>query len=40
MVEAVDIKKFVNEIFAKKGIPPVKNFAAEFADGSKREYRV
>jgi len=35
MVEPVDIKKFVNDIFAKKGIPPVKNFAKEFADGSK-----
>ena len=35
MVETVDIKKFVNEIFARKGLPPVKNFAAEFADGSK-----
>lgn len=34
MVEAVDIKKFVNEILGKKGIPPVKNFAKEFADGS------
>ena len=35
MVEAVDIKKFVNEILSRKGIPPVKNFAKEFADGSK-----
>lgn len=35
MVEPVDIKKFVNEIFAKKGIPAVKNFAKEFSDGSK-----
>jgi hypothetical protein len=35
MVEAVDIKKFVNEILGRKGIPPVKNFAKEFADGSK-----
>eukprot|EP00347_Sterkiella_histriomuscorum_P011974 403370383 len=33
MVEPVDIKKFVNEIFAKKGIPAVKNFAKEFSDG-------
>lgn len=31
----LDVKKFVNEIFARKGIPPVKNFAKEFADGSK-----
>jgi hypothetical protein len=35
MVEAIDIKKFVNEIFTKKGLPPVKNFADEFSDGSK-----
>ena len=35
MVEALDIKKFVNGIFAKKGFPPVKNFADEFSDGSK-----
>ena len=35
MVEAIDIKKFVNGIFAKKGQPPVKNFADEFSDGSK-----
>lgn len=35
MVESVDIKKFVNEIFAKKGHPAVKNFPQEFADGSK-----
>jgi len=35
MVEAVDIKKFVNDILAKKGIPSVKNFAKEFSDGSK-----
>ena len=35
MVEAVDIKKFVNEIFAKKGLPAVKNFPEEFSDGSK-----
>ena len=34
MVEAVDIKKFINEIFARKGLSPVKNFAEEFADGS------
>lgn len=30
----VDIKKLVNEIFATKGLPGVKNFAKEFADGS------
>lgn len=34
MVEALDIKKFVNEILGKKGVPAVKNFAKEFADGS------
>ena len=31
----MDIKKFINTIFVKKGLPPVKNFPAEFADGSK-----
>jgi len=35
-MESLDIKKFVNSIFVKKGLPPVKNFAAEFADGSKK----
>ncbi len=40
MVEAVDIKKFVNDILAKKGIPPVKNFAKEFADGSKTSFNL
>lgn len=34
-MEAIDIKKFVNGIFTKKGLPAVKNFAAEFSDGSK-----
>ena len=29
------LKKFVNQIFKKKGYPPVQNFAKEFADGSK-----
>lgn len=38
MVEPVDIKKFVNEILAKKGFPAVKNFAKEFSDGSKDIY--
>jgi hypothetical protein len=28
-----ELKKFVNQILAKKGFPPVNNFAAEFADG-------
>ena len=30
-----ELKKFVNQIFKKKGFPPVKNFGKEFADGSK-----
>ena len=30
-----DLRKFVNKIFTKKGYPPVKKFASEFADGSK-----
>ena len=38
-MESKDIKNFVNQIFKKKGFPPVKNFAAEFADGSKKELR-
>ena len=28
-----ELRKFVNKIFAKKGYPPVKKFASEFADG-------
>jgi hypothetical protein len=32
--DSIDIKKFVNGIFAKKGLPPVKNFPSEFSDGS------
>ena len=28
-----DLRKFVNKIFAKRGQPPVKKFAPEFADG-------
>jgi hypothetical protein len=35
MEGVLDIKKFVNQIFTQKGLPRVKNFAAEFADGSK-----
>jgi hypothetical protein len=31
----IDIKKLVNQIFARRGAPDVKNFAKEFADGSK-----
>lgn len=38
MVEPVDIKRFVNEILGKKGVPPVKNLAKEFSDGSKTYY--
>ena len=28
-----ELRKFVNKIFAKKGYPPVRKFAPEFADG-------
>ena len=28
-----ELKSFVNKILAKRGFPPVKNFASEFADG-------
>ena len=28
-------KKLINQLLARKQIPPVKNFAAEFADGCK-----
>ena len=31
-----ELKKLVNEIFAQKGKPAVKQFASEFADGSKK----
>ena len=34
-MENSDIKKFVNSIFEKKGLPKVKNFPLEFSDGSK-----
>lgn len=34
MEGAVDVKKLVNDIFARKGAPKVDNFAKEFADGS------
>ena len=30
-----EVKKLVNKILAQKQIPKVKDFAAEFADGSK-----
>lgn len=30
-----DLKRLVNKILARKNIPPVKNLAAEFSDGSK-----
>lgn len=30
-----ELKKFVNQIFAAKGHPPVKKFGPEFADGCK-----
>ena len=35
MEGTLDIKQFVNKIFTQKGLPKVKNFPAEFADGSK-----
>ena len=35
MEGTLDIKQFVNKIFVQKGLPKVKNFPAEFADGSK-----
>lgn len=28
-----DLRKFVNKIFTKRGFPPVKKLASEFADG-------
>lgn len=34
-IAPIDIKKLVNQIFARRGAPDVKNFAKEFADGSK-----
>lgn len=33
--DPLDIKGLVNQIFARKGSDPVKNFPKEFADGSK-----
>ena len=35
LMENKDVKKFVNQIFQKKGFPKVNNFASEFSDGSK-----
>ena len=35
MEKHTDLLKFINEIFFKKGMPKVKNFALEFSDGSK-----
>ena len=35
-VEDKLFKKLVNEILARKGLGPVKNFAAEFSDGCKK----
>ena len=32
-MDTQELKKFVNKIFQKKGYPPVKSFAKEFADG-------
>ena len=34
-MEDKEVKQLVNECFAKRGVPKVKNFASEFADGSK-----
>ena len=34
-MEDKEVKHLVNECFVMKGQPKVKNFAAEFADGSK-----
>lgn len=33
-MESNDLLKFINQIFNKKGLPAVKNLAAEFSDGS------
>ena len=32
-MDKTDIKSVVNQIFAKNGMPQVKKFASEFADG-------
>ncbi len=34
-MESSDLIQFINQIFAKKGVPPVKNLAQDFSDGSK-----
>ena len=34
-MEDKELKKLVNQILSRKGLGPVKNLAAEFADGSK-----
>ncbi len=34
-MENKDLIKFINEIFAKRGVPPVKNICNDFSDGSK-----
>ena len=33
-MENKDLLKLINEIFAKKNVPPVKNICTDFADGS------
>ena len=33
-METTDLIKFINQIFAKKGVPAVKNLALDFSDGS------
>ena len=30
-----ELKSFVNKMFAKKGHPPITNFALDFSDGGK-----
>ena len=37
-MDNVEVKKLTNKILAQKGLPQVKNFAAEFSDGSKLIY--
>ena len=34
-MEDKEVKQLVNECFQKNGLPKVKKFASEFADGSK-----
>ena len=34
-MDSSDLIQFINQIFAKKGVPQVKNLAQDFSDGSK-----